>query len=275
MKKLLYLLLCPFISPAVYAQEFLEIRPVTGRQQLGEHTIKVEAIGNPYTDKGGICGVNGYWIGYQQKNGFRFSFIDAVPAIRIRLAAMQSSEQLSIYINDEPYQVRESDISVFEGSCQNHNKATAKDGLVTSNYEYANGEINIRNNTGIRSVELKHLNGTGAGTVFDIAIPAANNTANGHNTTGLINSILQPGMFNLLPNPANNVARLTFLSTSTGTAFVTITDAVGRKIQSQTLDCTKGVIAGLELNVSQLVPGNYMVEVKLNESARVEKLVKL
>lgn len=278
MKKEMSLLLLVFLPLLSFAQNYYPITKLHGKEQVRSNTITVTTIGKPSTG-GGTCGVNDYRIGYKEANGYKYSFIEPVKKIRIQITGIQSVEKILININGQKYLLTEEQIMPFNGNCMNVPKASVLNGELISQNEYSNAEILIDYSKGIESIEVLHANGKGAGAAFNIAIVEDNNAGGGVSSnsasTGISETALQPGMFTMLPNPATETFRLAFLPSSSGNATVTITDMAGRKVQVQNYDCSKGVANTHSFNVAGFVPGNYTVDLNLNEEHYVQKLVKL
>jgi hypothetical protein len=275
MWKLLIMLLLPSIP--ISAQTYHNITHLEGNRKINGIGVTVKQIGKPKTG-GGTCGINDYWIGYSANNGYEFSFEKPLSKLRVRLTAINRDEIISFKINDELYLIPENNVHPYDGECIGVAKATIEDGRITCKEYIANAEIDIAPNFPISSITIYHTNGKkkGAGTVFDIAMIAdAPLNGAGNGTTGIDNIALQTGMFYMLPNPASKLVRLAFLPMSTGTATITVTDMAGRKVLLQAFDCNKGSASQLQLDVERFTPGNYMVELNLNEEHYVEKLVKL
>jgi hypothetical protein len=264
----------------VQAQTYRQITHLQGAVQSGSNAVTVMPVNNPKTG-GGLCGINDYWIGHKANNGYTFSFGQAVELVRIRLTAINRGEIISISVNDKPYSLKESEVAGFDGTCFGVPKPDISDGELTCFEHTSNAEVVIRPGGPIHAVTITHKNGkeTKSGVVFDIAYADEGKNSMTQTGGGAITNInsatLLNGSFSLLPNPTAGAAKISLLPTSSGIAYITVTDAVGRKIQAHTLDCTKGKPAGQELNLLQLSPGNYMVELRLNETTHVEKLVKL
>lgn len=266
------------VSFTVSAQNYRLISHNSGTEVIYGTSIKVTKHGNPSAGKG-FCGISGYWIGYGASNAYTFTFSTPAKHLRLRLTAINTGEMISISVNGKQYFLTKENTTTFQGECLNIPPVSLSDGKILGDCNYTNAEVHVKV-PAIDSITIAHENGKngGAGTVFDIAIvDESTNTGQdaGNGSTGISNLVLQPGMFYMLPNPAGKMVNLAFLPSSNGTATVTITDMAGRKVLLQAFDCNKGAASQLQLDVERFVPGNYMVELNLNEEHYVEKLVKL
>lgn len=75
------------------------------------------------------------------------------------------------------------------------------------------------------------------------------------------------------PSPAHNTVKVEFTTNESSDAVISITDYLGRMVQSTTIAAQNGANM-TELNVRSLVSGSYLVNVRTNSSSRTVKFIK-
>lgn len=88
--------------------------------------------------------------------------------------------------------------------------------------------------------------------------------------TGISNQTIS-GM-KLYPNPASNSVNVTFSSEESGEALVTIMNIMGQTVKSETVAINEGYNK-LNLGISNLKSGVYMINIKTNRGTSTQKLI--
>ena len=76
------------------------------------------------------------------------------------------------------------------------------------------------------------------------------------------------------PNPVNQLMRISLQSDANESASVVLTDLTGKRIISKSMNVVAG-LNNLEIPVSQLSSGTYIVTVRLSNPTLVKKINKL
>ena len=76
------------------------------------------------------------------------------------------------------------------------------------------------------------------------------------------------------PNPVNQLMRISLEANANETATVVVTDLTGKRIISKSMSVIAG-LNNLEIPVSQLSSGTYIVTVRLSSQTLVKKINKL
>lgn len=74
------------------------------------------------------------------------------------------------------------------------------------------------------------------------------------------------------PNPANTIANVEFASLKSSNASIEITDIAGRLISSSTMNTTAGINT-VQLNVSKLAKGVYLLKLNANNKTEMVKVI--
>ncbi len=75
------------------------------------------------------------------------------------------------------------------------------------------------------------------------------------------------------PSPAKDILNIEFTNAVSSNAVISVTDNIGRTVQSNTIGATQG-LNKTSVNVKSLAAGSYMVNVKTNEGSRTVKFIK-
>lgn len=76
----------------------------------------------------------------------------------------------------------------------------------------------------------------------------------------------------LYPNPASNSVNVTFSSEESGEALVTVMNIMGQTVMSEVAAINEGYNK-LNLGISNLKSGVYMINIKTNRGTSTQKLI--
>ena len=172
MQKLLVALFFIFnTSVLVQAQTFFPVTHTSGTQTINGVNVTVTGINNAATYSAG-CWPGPYWIGNSNNlSGYLFNFSQPQNRFRIRLGAANVGETMAVYANGTKYTITTSDLNSYNTGC-NEGDFAIVNGEITVTTTSINGKsstsglLNIAFTQLIDSIRVQHMNGTGAGTVF-------------------------------------------------------------------------------------------------------------
>ncbi|HMI08500.1 MAG TPA: T9SS type A sorting domain-containing protein [Flavobacterium sp.] len=156
-------------------------------------------------------------------------------------------------------------------------------------YNYTTGQVIFKESTGL--ITSPPIMGASAGT----EVGQLNMIMTAISTTGQANSVSATGLFDnayfqasvtsgpillsvdsnemaqfaVFPNPAENVINVTN-SKNAAVSRVTLTDMNGRTVKQQNFEN----VSDLQLNISDLAPGMYMMNIKSTQGESVKKIIK-
>lgn len=156
---------------AVQGQTFFPVTHTTGTQTINGVNVTVTGINNATTYNTG-CWPGPYWIGNSNNlSGYLFSFSQPQNRFRIRLGAANVGETMAVYANGTKYNITTTDLSSYNTGC-NEGDFAIVNGEITVTTTSINGKsstsglLNIAFSQLIDSIRVQHMNGVGAGTVF-------------------------------------------------------------------------------------------------------------
>ena len=90
-----------------------------------------------------------------------------------------------------------------------------------------------------------------------------------------LNNVSPIASYNVFPNPANNILNLTFeLKDYTSKIEIKISDILGRTHINQEITGKNG-LNGIEININDLIPGNYILTFQSNDFIISKKINKI
>ena len=158
-------------------QIYYHVTTANGTQTFGNLTVTVTTSGAVAYNNSNNCGINPFYSTPNAGAAYKFSFSSPVTAVRTHFIAVGPNDTMSVKINNSIYNVTNSNLSSYSGSCNPTNTVIGYNGNIvdTSSSLAGAAQFDAQPGYGINSVEYIETVAGSAGIAFDFYFMSACN----------------------------------------------------------------------------------------------------